>query len=125
MGMLEDVRDYLVAGGITTPIYGGTMPNLPDKLIALYDTTGYQPERAMGRIAADKRNLQVLVRDLKAVDAEALSRTIFNLLDRFVGVLGTTRYDAILGKHTPFSIGADENNRRTFSCNYEVTKDWV
>ncbi len=120
--MLEEIRDRLVANGITTTIKGGVTPSLPDKVIALHDSTGFEPERVMGGIAAEKRNLQVLVRDVTYSGAEALAEQVFNLLDNFTGTLGTTRYLSILARTTPFSLGADENKRTTFSCNYVVTK---
>jgi hypothetical protein len=133
MGMLEDVRDLLKAGRVTVQygavppvtasIYGGTMPNSPDRLVGLYDSTGFEPERTMGWLVAEVRNLQILARDVKSVDAESLAAQCFNIVDQYVGTLNGKGYKAILGRHVPFSIGVDENNRTTFTCNYIVTKE--
>jgi len=135
MSLLVDIQGLLVAGrvhptlgvlpGVTATIQGGTMNNTPDRLVGLYDATGFEPERVMGRIAAEKINLQVLARDVKYSDAETLAQQCFNILDQFVGTLMPTgkQYKAILARTSPFSIGKDENNRTTFSCNYVVTKE--
>lgn len=133
MSLLVEIQGLLVAGrvhptlgvlpGVTATIQGGTMNNTPDRLVGLYDATGFEPERVMGRIAAEKINLQVLARDAKYVDAETLAQQCFNILDQFVGTLGVKWYMGIFGRSSPFSIGKDENNRTTFSCNYIVTKE--
>lgn len=136
MGMLEDAATLLMAGrpaygnpvrgpfpGVTASIQGGTMGDTPDIKIGLYDSTGFEPERAMGRIALDVRNLQVLVRHPDAVDGEALAILCFDILDQYVGTLNSTRYASILGRTMPFAIGPDENRRFRFSCNFKVNKD--
>lgn len=107
----------------TTPvaIRGGVMPNAPDTMIGLYDATGFEPERTMGRLI-EVVNLHVLVRAVKAVDAETLAHRCFNILDTFKGTLLGVEYYGIMARTKPFSIGPDENSRMRYSCNYRVTK---
>ena len=134
--VLEEVHALLLAGrpaygipsvgpfpGITgVAIYGGTMPNLPDEMIGLYDSTAFEPERTMGGIAQEAINLQVLVRAPKSVDAETYARMCFNILDAYSGVLLGVPYFGIFARSVPFAIGPDENRRYRYSCNYRVNK---
>lgn len=143
--ILEEIQSLLVAGrpaygnplvgpfdgigGVWPPasanavvIRGGVMPNAPDTMIGLYDATGFEAERAMGRIAAEVANLQTLVRAPKAVDAETLAYRCFNILDTFVGTLLGVAYYGIMARTKPFSIGPDENGRMQYSCNYRIHK---
>lgn len=121
--ILEDIRDLLVSKGVTAAIRGGVMPTTPDTLIALYDTSGFEPVRVMGRVALEVRNLQVLTRDPNAAAAETLANQVFTALDMYVGMINGKNYSVILGRQVPFPIGKDENNRTQYSCNYIVRKE--
>lgn len=129
MGMAAEIAAHLVANGYgstTAPsptIFADFFPGQPDNVISVNDTTGFEPERAMGRLVMETRNLQILVRNTTRSGAETIANNIFTLLDRFDGTLSGTRYYSILGRTTPFSLGRDENNRHRWTCNYVVRKD--
>jgi hypothetical protein len=125
--MMRAVADFIsLAPGIGTPavdIFGGTRPPKPDNLVAVYQSTGFEPVRAMGRLVMEVINLQIIVRDLDPSVAESKSMTIMLMLDRFVGILSGTKYYSILARHSPMSLGVDENQRTQWSTNFEVRKD--
>ena len=136
--ILEEIRSLLLAGrpAYGTPpvgpfagivesaslkIHGNAMPQTPDTMIALYDQSPFEPERAMGYMQ-EVRNLQTLIRAPRAVDAELLAYQCFNILDTFKGVLLGVTYYGIMARSVPFSVGTDENSRFRYSCNFKVDK---
>lgn len=128
----EDVADYLVTLGLGvkgTTLFGGNLPATPDTLTALFEHPGHDPELAMGRIAQDVVNLQVLTRALKSVDARTKAFAIrdalyaFNMLPLASRVLNGVQYHSIIPRSAPFPVGLDENNRQRWSCNYIVRKN--
>ena len=137
MGMMyEDMADYLVTKGlgikegVGANMFGGRMPNLPDFLIALYEHTGFEPERAMGNTRIDQLTLQIIVRAPKATDAHTRASAIYTALDVDFNKLtdaqrtiNGTLYLSVLARHAPFGLGQDENNRYKWTCSYIVRRD--
>lgn len=99
------------------------VPSAPDNLVALIESTGFEPTRTMGGIQVETFNLQVLVRNLKTTDAFTKARAFLTLLDGFKGLIGTTLYLGILARHSPFPLGLDENKRHRWTCNYLVNRE--
>lgn len=126
--MMDDIADLLVTlglgikSGVGADLFGGYTPPSPDNAVMLFESTGFEPERTMNGVAMEVLNLQVLVRNVKTVDAQTRAKAIFVALDRFNGLIGTVRYFSILARHSPFPIGMDENRRWRWTCNYKVWK---
>lgn len=127
----EDVADIIHAAGLAykTPVgpnvanmWGNTMGPSPDTAVGLYQSSGFEPERAMGRVAQEVVNLQVITRAKLATDAYNLSMAIFALIDQRKETRGGYHY-TILARHMPHTIGEDENRRAKWSCNYRVSRE--
>jgi len=121
--LANDIGDLLQINGLgtkSTDMFGNNMPASPDNMIGIYESTGFEPQRVMGSIAAEVLNLQIIVRNTNPINGRAKMRAIFNVLDRFKGTIGATVYLSILARHMPFPIGADENRRERWSCNFIV-----
>lgn len=123
----EDVGNLIQESGIATKgtdMWSNTMAGTPDNAVGLYQSSSFEPERAMGRVALEVLNLQVLVRATTPTLAFNRSMSIFNVLDRYVAIRGGYRY-TILARHHPHTIGEDENKRARWSCNYKVNREAV
>jgi hypothetical protein len=131
--MYEDVADYIDAhdlGQKGVDMFGGRMPARPDFMIGLYEHTGFEPIRAMGSRRIDQIVLQVIVRDVSPTVARARLYDIVQLLDvefnlqpEAARVINGVQYYSILARHSPSSLGQDENSRFKWSCNFLVTRD--
>lgn len=123
--LANDIGDLLQANGLGvkgTDMFGNNMPASPDNMIGIYESTGFEPQRTMTRIASEVLNLQIIVRNTSAASGRTKMRAIFAVLDRFKGMIGTTEYLSIMARHMPFPIGADENRRERQSCNFIVNR---
>lgn len=129
MPMLEDVGTYIVANSLAqgegVDLYANNAPASPDNLTVLTESTGFAPERTMGRIALEVVNLQVLVRDINSSNGESRIRAIFFLLDRFTGLLvpSGVRIAQMLARSSPFTLGQDEEGRYKYVVNFIVWRD--
>lgn len=125
--MLVDIADFItMAPGVGTPgvdVFGGTRASKPDNLVSLYESTGFEPIRGMGRMVMQAMNLNVYVRDLDPELCEERARTIFLMLDMFKGIINGRQYFSILARMSPWSLGSDENQRSQFTCDYLVRVD--
>ncbi len=90
MSVLTDFATVLSSGGITTPIFKGTMPSTPDDLIGLFETGGPPPIHAMssqpGMALAEQPHVQLVVRDTRPDDAKKTAQDCFRLLDGRGGI---------------------------------------
>lgn len=134
--LLDDVADYLSTQGIGTVgstgdwgIFKSLMPPEPNRCVALFETGGTAPYRAMsasaGSVPAERPRVQVVVRG-NAFDyeqARSKANDIFKKLDQLGDVtINSVRYLWVAGAQSPFGIGVDENNRPEVVCNYDVVK---
>lgn len=129
MSMASDIARYLADNGFgsttTNPptIMSNVMSSQPDNVISAFDQSGFEPERAMGRVDHEVRNLQILVRNVLPASGELVARNVWKFLDMKVDVvINGTLYKCILARTPAFSMGKDENGRHLWSCNYVVRK---
>lgn len=123
--MLVDVASLIQAAGIATSgtnLFGYNEPDSPDNAVTLTESTGFEPERVMGGVAMEVLNLTVIVRNVTAAAGKVVSDNIFNLLDRYKGTISGTVYFSILARHSPLSLGRDENRRHKWSANFVVRR---
>lgn len=123
--MLVDVAGLIQTAGLATSaadLFGYSEPDSPDNSVTLFESTGLEPERTMSGIAQEVLNLQVLVRNTSATAGKTKMDAIFNVLDRYKGTITGTTYFSILARHSPISIGRDENRRHKWSCNFRVNR---
>jgi hypothetical protein len=127
--LIDDLSDYLSSGGITGTIYKGFLPPTPDTAIAIYETGGVAPIRAMGNVAGravvERPRIQVVCRagqyDYQAARLKA--QDVFALLDGMPArtVNGVSYLDSA-AVQSPFLMGRDESGRPKIACNYDVVK---
>lgn len=127
MSAAEDVRDYLVAQGLTGTVNVGTLTESPDAQVAVLAYGGSPPVLAMGQHNVIERitYLQVLVRGAKFgyEAAEAQAEAAFQLLRHALGVtVGGTFYDRIVVVGEPAQLVPDANERPRFVFNVEAWK---
>ena len=129
--LLDDISDYLTSqggSGIGT-IYKGFMPDAPDEVVAIYETGGLPPERAMtsavGQVVVERPRVQVVAR-AQAYDYQIARTRVHNayvLLEGFVerAINGTT-YKWAAAVQSPFPMGRDANERVMVACNFDIVK---
>ncbi len=126
MSVLSDIADVLSSGGITTPIFKGTLPSTPDDLIGLFETGGPSPVHAMsslpGRALAEMPHVQLVVRDTRPDDAKKTAQDCFRLLDGLGRVINGVLYGGIFALQPPFYFRLDETARVLYAVNFECTK---
>lgn len=125
--ILEALGNYLQAqsvGTLGTNLFLSTMPESPDFLIAVYETSGENPMFTMGAAATaiDRPSVQVLVRGARGdyVTARDTAYTIRGLL----GALTNTTLSGVnVMRVEPqgwlLPLGDDENARPVISQNFD------
>lgn len=132
--LLDDISTILKAGGTTgdgTEISLGFMPEKPDNCIAIYETGGMGPIRAMrtspGQPVAEQPRIQVVVRG--AAYDYATPRTKINALYKLLEGYGDTtvngcRYLWIGAVQSPFPMQRDQaQGRPSMAVNFDVMKE--
>lgn len=126
MSVLTDFADVLSSGGITTPIFKGTLPASPDDLIGLFETGGPPPVHAMasapGRALVEQPHVQLVVRDTRPDDAKKTAQDCLRLLDGRGGIINGVHYGGIFAMQPPFYFRLDETGRVCYACNFIATK---
>ncbi len=130
MALLDDIKAILVTGGITTgDVFLGGLPETPDAVIAILQPGGSEPHFAMGSIAAEVHQIQILTRGARDGWAETrdTARTVYGVLKFNTGeTRNSVIYMSILALQQPFEITPDGAGQRPlFSCNFEVVRDDV
>lgn len=128
MAILEDIAGRLVSNGIgtitapTPTIFIGQIPSSPDVCVVLEKTGSRAPEHTFGPVcsapAVEYHGFRVIARATSHASAEALARSVFDLLHNYSGTLGSTRILHLLADQMPFPTGHDENARTRVFCNY-------
>lgn len=131
--MLDEIGTYLAAnsiGTLGTNLFKGLLPDLPDACVALYETGGLEPIRAMrsapGQPVASRPRLQVVCRNTQYeyAAARAKAQAIYVLLEGLGDTtLSGTRYLWIGAVQEPFLMGRDDAGRVQVAQNFDVTKE--
>lgn len=115
---------YAAPGSTGGNVYADWMPDEPDRAVAVM--TG-QPLPQLTRQATDLPQMQVLVRDRKSRDGEALARAVYSALTcmrRATLAAGTDDEVLVLGctaaQSGPVSIGRDAVDRHEWSINFSL-----
>jgi len=131
--LLDEIADYLSTGGIGTvgtTLFKGYMPELPDTVMAVYESGGRAPYRAMrgaaGQAVAERPRVQVVAR--AATYDYASARTAINDVVRRLDGAGDftqngVRYLWVAATQSPFVMGRDDQGRVKIAVNFDVVKE--
>lgn len=125
--VLDDLKDLMSTGGVTTTIYKGLMPPSPDEAFQIVETGGAPPVRAFrssaGEAVVERPTVQIVRRSPSYQRARAEMNYAYRLLDGAGDrTVNGTRYLFIEALQSPFHLGRDETNREQVACNFRVHK---
>lgn len=123
MALLDDVKSTLesaaVVGGVTGwTLALGYMPPDPDKLVFVGKTTGEAPEvdpDATNQYDFDSFSVVVRGAEYDYEDAQTKADAIFVALHN----ASINGFVYVFAKHTPTSLGIDDNKRPMLSLNFQ------
>ena len=130
--MLQDIKDYLVAHGVTTPISISRLPDTEalessDK-IALFQYNGDDPifVPEYPTVKYERPRLNVLTRSEDPDLAKSYAQTVFLLLSAIVNTsINGHFFQRVKPNGSPFLLQRDEMDRTIYSTNYSVWKEAV
>ena len=110
------------ADGITGNIFVETLPDTPDKCIAIYSTGG---SAGNGKHPYDNLTVQIIVRGTQDPrTAQSVAQNIYDTLHTFRDAAFVTDGIWVVGCHGiqsgPTHIGQDENRRHEYSLNFKL-----
>lgn len=133
MALLEEIRAHLLTHGIT-PVAQDQLPDgpgQPDTVVALFATSGLEPDHTMGGGGGGSAllvnpGLQVLARgprdDRKT--ARDLAHQVKGKLDGLTNVtLSGCRYVSVFAVNEPHLVELDENRRPVYACDFTISKE--
>ena len=123
----SEVREYLIAQGITAPILYGSKAVLPTKgtVLQLREYGGAAPYRTHNTGAAvsyERPSMQIIAHSEHYGDAEELARQVYHAVTLRNAYIGQTWYVLIEPKQAPFDMGLDANGRVKFGFNIDALK---
>jgi transglutaminase-like putative cysteine protease len=120
MAILEELRGYLVANGVS-PVFMVKMPDTPDDAVCLYEYAGIPPEFAHDGQQWENLRVQAVARDASYTSARDKAQSVYDVLNGTVNTtIDSSRYLKILALQSPFPMGADENDRPRIVVNFEI-----
>lgn len=133
--LVDDLKDLLSSGGVTTTAYKEQLPPKPDEALCIRETGGYPPIRAFpgsaargggvgnGQIVVERPTVQIMRRSITAEKAQAEMYYIYRLLDGAGNRnINGTRYGQISAMSPPFPLPQDESGRTIRVLNIVVEK---
>ena len=133
--LLDDIADYLASQGgsgvgvVGTNLFKGYRPETPDLCLAIYETGGMRPTRAMtpsaGTVVTENPGLQLVGRSAPEDYQTVRTRmhNAFVLLDGFPErSINGTLYKYIVARQSIQGMGRDENQRVLLVANFDVVK---
>lgn len=128
MGLSEDVRTQLIAGGMTTSaLFVAESPEKPDTALAITATGGLGPTRTMSSAKADapveRVRIQLRARATTYAACDALMTQAYGLLSGLgETVIGGWRYYYFRPVQTPYYLGLDGAARPVIAVNFDVQR---
>lgn len=131
MAFLDDLGTYVDTNTsltLGTDLFLSLMPDTPDNVVALYESTGgVVPVSTMGSTnlpQIERPELQVIVRNTSYSTGRALANTLWELLTAVSNTtIESTLYHRIESTSSPFVFDRDDSRRVLFSCNFNVMKE--
>jgi hypothetical protein len=118
----KDLRDYLIANGVTTDIFINQEPTDPIDCITIYDTS--EQSNPNPKFLIDYPSLQIRSRSSLYETAYANLLEIFDLLHGVDGFTeNTTNYISIIASTNIFSLGNDDNDNNILVCNFNIISE--
>lgn len=127
MAMLTDVQTRLVALSLGVPVKLGRMPDSPDAVVVLYETSGIAPDLGFGNTGIRYEHAGLAVHVRGAVDDYAGPRAIAELVQQDLAkvqavTLTSTSYQMIKPQGSVFPLERDGRGRHVFVANFIVDK---
>ena len=130
--VLDEIGAYLAANGIGTvgtDLFLGFLPDTPDAAVAIYETGGMEPYRAMrssaGQPVAERPSIQVVCRNV-AYEYQTARTTADSAWKLLEGLGDTTlagvRYLWAAAVQSPFLMGRDDSGRVLIAFNVDLVK---
>lgn len=119
--LLSDIKKYLVQKGVkASEIFIDSIPNSPDKAVAIYEYQGSSP---LAQIAGVSRSVQIVTRSKSAGEARETAISIYRSLKTESSIINFTaeRWAAIHLRQPPFKFKVDESGKTYYSFNMNVT----
>jgi len=131
MALLDDLGTYVDTNTsltLGTDLFLSLMPDTPDNVVALYESTGgVVPVSTMGSTnlpQIERPELQVIVRNTSYSTGRTLANTLWELLTAVSNTtIESTLYHRIESTSSPFVFDRDDSRRVLFSCNFNVMKE--
>ena len=127
MGLATDIMDILSTGGVSTPKFGGDMPERPVIALCVTQTAGLGSTHTMGSLVGapvlESMQFQVRARAADYASAETIMNNAHSKLDGLRSkVINGQHYQYIASLSTPLYLGTDEEERPLFACNYRAQR---
>lgn len=122
--MIEDIGAYLATksvGTVGTDLFLGSMPDKPDRCLALYALEGERPEFNWD---AERPGLTVRTRGADQAEATALAASVWRELWNLTNVtMSGTVYHRIEARGSIAPSGRDARGRCYSICNFAIIKE--
>lgn len=118
--LLLDLKEFLIANGVTDYIFRDTMGDTPDTAIALYEYQGVSPG---AQVSGAVRPIQIVTRSKSISEAKKIGIQIYKLLQTEDSIINlTTERWAVIHTHqTPWKLKVDDKKRTYYVFNNTLT----
>lgn len=125
--MLDDIAAYLAEqniGKVGTSIFRGSMPDMPDNCIVVYEYAGSPPDLALDGTEIEQPGLQVRVRNKSYSAGRAVIESVITALSPMANkYLSGTFYLSIIVNQSPAPLAKDARGRQEWAVNFSVRKE--
>jgi len=123
----KDLLNWLDTSGLFTfgtDLFIGSMPDVPDECICIYDSGGGRPFPDASRVDEFPRvMIEVRGKINQYEESYALCRSITTALHGKHNVtIGGTRYISVFQVSEPINLGQDDRGRYKWSINFEINR---
>ena len=118
MGLCLDISTLLTA---ESNIFIGDMPDSPNSLACIYQTSGFNQEINLNKESIERPTLMIKVRDTSYVNGLSRCEVIKTAINKITNTtINTTFYIEIFVTGDINILGKDEKNRWQFSMNFRT-----